>query len=351
MKKIIFAGLFLVLLAGCVNPFAKKTQPKEAVVELKSYVFEFVVERGVAAELADLFIGKIKQRIAAYGYEESQVVLAEGGKVKVELSEKSGVVFLEDDFVAYMLSTPTFEIRAEEDEENLFLTDEEQAEIAAYNQKAKAEAEGLLRAVLDEPETFAQLARENSEDPGSRDNGGAYLGVTKGQFVPEYEEVIFNQLEAGEIYPEVVETTFGYHVIKKDAERGEGDERQIDTSHILISQRSEEQLLLAKQWLETGLNGLYISGVNPVQQAEAAFAFQLVFNEQGREILADLTREYLGQTIGIFFDEQSIGTAVVNEEITDGVLIIGGSFSRDQVSAIAERLNSGTIHARLSAAE
>ena len=59
---------------------------------------------------------------------------------------------------------------------------------------------------------FAALAKQYSEDPGSKDNGGELPAFSRGQMVPEFEAAAFsltnNQVSA------VVTTTYGYHIIK-----------------------------------------------------------------------------------------------------------------------------------------
>ena len=62
-------------------------------------------------------------------------------------------------------------------------------------------------------EDFAKLARELSEDPGSKPNGGDLGLVRKGEMVPQFEQAAF-ALKAGEISPEPVRTPFGFHAIK-----------------------------------------------------------------------------------------------------------------------------------------
>jgi foldase protein PrsA len=59
---------------------------------------------------------------------------------------------------------------------------------------------------------FAELAKNNSQDPGSASAGGDLGYFPKGQMVPEFEQVAFS-LEPGEI-SDIVKTDFGYHIIK-----------------------------------------------------------------------------------------------------------------------------------------
>jgi parvulin-like peptidyl-prolyl isomerase len=60
-------------------------------------------------------------------------------------------------------------------------------------------------------EDFAKLAKEFSEDPGSKDNGGE-LTFPRGQMVPEFETAAFS-LNTNQV-SEIVTTVYGYHIIK-----------------------------------------------------------------------------------------------------------------------------------------
>ena len=62
-------------------------------------------------------------------------------------------------------------------------------------------------------EDFAALAREYSDDRMTADQGGRLHPIDRGQTVPEFEDAAF-RLAPGEI-SEVVETKFGFHVIKR----------------------------------------------------------------------------------------------------------------------------------------
>jgi parvulin-like peptidyl-prolyl isomerase len=75
---------------------------------------------------------------------------------------------------------------------------------------SKAEADRIY-AELRGGADFAALAKENSDDPGSKDTGGK-LSITRGQTVPEFDTTAFD-LKQGAISPPV-KTTYGYHIIE-----------------------------------------------------------------------------------------------------------------------------------------
>ena len=82
--------------------------------------------------------------------------------------------------------------------------------------KNKEKAEEILKQAK-EGVDFAQLAKEYSQDTSST-NGGDLDFFGKGQMVEPFEKAAFS-LKNGEIYPEIVETDYGYHIIKKTDEK------------------------------------------------------------------------------------------------------------------------------------
>ncbi len=67
---------------------------------------------------------------------------------------------------------------------------------------------------------FAALAKENSKDPGSKDNGGDLGFFGRGQMVPQFEEAAF-KLAKGEVSAPV-QSQFGWHLIRLDDKRERG---------------------------------------------------------------------------------------------------------------------------------
>lgn len=83
---------------------------------------------------------------------------------------------------------------------------------AAQREEAKAKAEGILAQVQADPSKFAELAKDNSEDPGSRNNGGDLGFINRGDMVPAFEEAAFS-LNKGQISG-IVATEYGFHIIE-----------------------------------------------------------------------------------------------------------------------------------------
>ena len=77
--------------------------------------------------------------------------------------------------------------------------------------KARERANALLVQVRKAPDSFADLARKNSQDPGSAPNGGDLDFFARGAMVKPFEEAAFS-LKKGDI-SDVIESDFGFHII------------------------------------------------------------------------------------------------------------------------------------------
>ncbi len=96
---------------------------------------------------------------------------------------------------------------------------------------SRAKIEGLLGRVR-AGEDFAKLANEFTEDPSGKGTGGDLGWFGRGMMVKPFEEAAFT-LKAGEVSG-VVETQFGYHIVKVDERRTQGAAEEVHARHILI---------------------------------------------------------------------------------------------------------------------
>jgi peptidyl-prolyl cis-trans isomerase C len=91
-------------------------------------------------------------------------------------------------------------------------------------------------------EDFSKLAKEYSEDPGSKDNGGEYT-FPRGQMMPEFEAAAFS-LNTNQV-SDVVTTPYGYHIIKLyekiPAKKVEFEKAEPDIKEYLLSQEIKKQ--------------------------------------------------------------------------------------------------------------
>ncbi len=83
----------------------------------------------------------------------------------------------------------------------------------AEKDKAKARAEELLAEVKKNPASFAEVARKNSQDPGSAAQGGDLDYFRRGAMTKPFEDAVFAMKDKGQI-SDVVESEFGYHIIQ-----------------------------------------------------------------------------------------------------------------------------------------
>jgi len=116
-------------------------------------------------------------------------------------------------------------------------TDETKAE-------KKAKLAEIRQSILDGTVTFEDAATENSDCPSSA-QGGSLGTFGKGRMVPEFEVAAFTQ-EPGEI-GEIIETQFGYHIIKVAAHNTEGmmdfEDSKEQLINYLTNQKKQQAML------------------------------------------------------------------------------------------------------------
>ena len=111
--------------------------------------------------------------------------------------------------------------------------------------EAEKKAKDLIKQLNDGAD-FSTLAKENSDDPGSKENGGDLGYFGKGQMVTEFEEAAYN-LKVDEYTKEPVKTSYGYHIILKTGEKKKTSLKKAKENIIetLVNKKKEEDKLIS----------------------------------------------------------------------------------------------------------
>ena len=152
---------------------------------------------------------------------------------------KQGVLVPEDDLRRYYQENLARFTAAEERRASHILIAADKDKPAAERQQARAKAEKLLEQLRQSPGQFAELAKANSNDPGSAERGGDLDYFGRGAMVKPFEDAVF-AMKVGEI-SNVVESDFGYHIIQLTALRG-GEKKSFDAVRAEIEDEVRKQL-------------------------------------------------------------------------------------------------------------
>ncbi|MFZ2190473.1 MAG: protein translocase subunit SecD [Candidatus Magasanikiibacteriota bacterium] len=208
-----------------------------------------------------------------------------------------------------------------------------------YNkEEAKTKAQEIYNQA--NANNFADLAKQYSSDPGSKDKGGDLGSFTKDMMIKEFEDAVFNA-QVGQIVGPV-ETAFGFHVIYKT---GEDTTKEYEISRILVRTKTEADIIPPQdQWKDTGLSGKQLDRSEVVTDPQTgAVQVSLQFDSEGKELFAQITERNVGQPVAIFLDGQPISVPNVNEPIRDGRAVISGSFDLAEAKVLSQRLNAGAL--------
>lgn len=192
------------------------------------------------------FIEQIKitpEQIRKY-YDDNQKEFAVPEQVKVEylmLSEATLAAKMdiaEEEVRKAFESNQSKYMQGEERKARHILLGVKQGATPEERKAVKDKAEALLKQLKANPARFGELAKANSDDPGSKDNGGDLGFFGRGTMVKPFEEVAFS-LKKGEISG-LVETDFGYHIIQLEDVRG-GQGKTLEQARAEITDELKKQ--------------------------------------------------------------------------------------------------------------
>lgn len=176
---------------------AKKSNIKISDAQVDS-ILNLQYQRMGGKEKFDSFLETNGQSI-----EDIKNDIREGLTIQSYVKEfQSGVTVTEEDIQnAYNVNTVTVR--------HILLSTKDKSDIE--KQQIKEKMEGILKQAKD-GEDFAELAKQYSEDPGSKEKGGLYENIHRGQMVKPFEDAAFS-VPVGEI-SDIIETQYGYHILK-----------------------------------------------------------------------------------------------------------------------------------------
>ena len=167
-----------------------------------------------------------------------------------------GIVVNEADMRTYYEQNAQRLSSAEERRASHILIASPKSAPAAERQTAAAKAAELLTAVQKAPDSFADVARKNSQDPGSAANGGDLDFFARGAMVKPFEDAAFG-LKKGDLSA-VVESDFGYHIIKltdiKTSKQRSFEEMKSELEADLKKQQAQKKFA---ETAEVFTNGVY----------------------------------------------------------------------------------------------
>ncbi len=285
----------------------------------------------------------VERRVNAFGVGEPLVQLSRAGDEDRVIVELPGVKDV-DGAKKMLKETPYLEFR-EDNSEAL------QKGLDLLNESSRKQAEDVLNQAKSGGD-FAELAKKYSKDPGSAKNGGDLDFAKEGKFVKEFDDVVFNSdFKSGSVWPSLVESSFGWHIIKKTDERGEGADREVRVSHILFPKRTVDSMPETDRFKVTGLSGKNLKDAFVDYGGGAGMGLPQVslrFDEEGAKLFGDLTRRNIGKRIAILLDGEVVSAPTVEAEIPNGQAVITGDYTLKEAKELVSRLNEGALPAPIT---
>lgn len=111
-----------------------------------------------------------------------------------------------------------------------------------------------------------------------------------------------------------------------------------------IIETDEKNGTSTEKLIDTGLNGNYLrKSILSFDQLTNKPQVVISFNEEGKKLFSEITKNNIGKQIAIFLDGEVISSPTVQQEITGGDATISGGFTVEEAKILVKRLNSGAL--------
>lgn len=170
-----------------------------------------------------------------------------------------------------------------------------------------------IQARLAAGESFAELAKAESEDPGSASQGGDLGWVSPGDMVEAFDEALFD-METGAV-SDPVETEFGVHLIQLDEVRDAGIEpfEAVKADIVQALQATDSETLFLEQ--ANAISEAVLDAQSGLESAAENTGVELktteLFGRSGGEGIAS-NREFINAAFSSTVKEQMLNSGVIN---------------------------------------
>ncbi len=122
------------------------------------------------------------------------------------------------------------------------------------------------------------------------------------------------------------------------------DMREFQSKIATFATTSEQEKAYLALFKETGLGGDMISRATlQFNQTTNQPTVGLSFTTEGRDLFSKITKEHIGDYLGIFLDGNPISVPVIRDQILDGKAEISGAFTVDEATKLVRDLNYGAL--------
>ena len=244
--------------------------------------------------------------------------------------------------------TPILEFKEENNEPLRPLTTAETKEMNDYNTVAQKKAKEALAAIKGGM-SFADAVAKYSEDEKSKAEAGV-VGLIDNTVFPDIYKWAGAHKD-GDVSTELVKSFDGLNITQRISAQeeivgpGTATATLYKIARIFVKTKQPIDIVPpSEQWKETGLSGKQLKRTEVSQDSNTGqVQVALQFNDEGTKLFADITTRSAGKLVAIFLDGTPVSIPRVNEPILNGSAVISGSFTIQESSLLAQRLNSGAL--------
>lgn len=123
---------------------------------------------------------------------------------------------------------------------------------------------------------------------------------------------------------------------------------------------TEAEMIEATQSAAVWLNAFESTGLTGKQLKRAQMQFDpqtsqpviaLEFNDEGRDLFAEISKNHIGEVLAIFIDETPVAMPSISTAILDGRAVMTGAFTVDEAKNLAIQLNAGALPVNINVLE